>query len=126
GHGGRAPLGVRRRGRGRGGCRTPASCARWRPGAWSGRPPPRPSEPRRRTGKKPRRALLPMDGDDAKGDAMTGTAPGEPQEAEAVVVGAGQAGLSAAWHLRRLGLVPGTDAVVLDRGPAPGGAWQFR
>lgn len=67
-----------------------------------------------------------MDGDDAKGDAMTGTAPGEPQEAEAVVVGAGQAGLSAAWHLRRLGLVPGTDAVVLDRGPAPGGAWQFR
>ncbi len=67
-----------------------------------------------------------MDGDDAKGDAMTGTAPGEPQETEAVVVGAGQAGLSVAWHLRRLGLVPGTDAVVLDRGPAPGGAWQFR
>ncbi|QWL31529.1 NAD(P)-binding domain-containing protein [Rathayibacter toxicus] len=43
-----------------------------------------------------------------------------------VVVGAGQAGLSVAYFLRRLGLVPGTDFVVLDRSPRPGGAWQFR
>lgn len=43
-----------------------------------------------------------------------------------VVVGAGQAGLSAAWHLRRLGLEPGRDLVVLDRGPGTGGAWQHR
>ena len=43
-----------------------------------------------------------------------------------VVVGAGQAGLSVAYYLRRLGLAPGTDFVVLDRGPGPGGAWQHR
>lgn len=39
-----------------------------------------------------------------------------------MVIGAGQAGLSAAYHLRRLGL----DHVVLDAGAAPGGAWQHR
>ncbi len=39
-----------------------------------------------------------------------------------VVVGAGQAGLSSAYHLRRTGLVPGADFVVLDHSPAPGGA----
>ncbi|ROQ00890.1 pyridine nucleotide-disulfide oxidoreductase [Rathayibacter sp. PhB93] len=43
-----------------------------------------------------------------------------------VVVGAGQAGLSVAYYLRRLGLRPGVDFVVLDRGPRAGGAWQFR
>ncbi|WP_447645726.1 NAD(P)-binding domain-containing protein [Nocardioides zeae] len=41
---------------------------------------------------------------------------------EAVVVGAGQAGLSASHHLRRLGV----DHVVLDANPTPGGAWQHR
>lgn len=41
---------------------------------------------------------------------------------EAVVVGAGQAGLSASRHLLRLGI----DHVVLDANPAPGGAWQHR
>ncbi|MFC5906478.1 NAD(P)-binding domain-containing protein [Streptacidiphilus monticola] len=45
---------------------------------------------------------------------------------DAVVAGAGQAGLSAAYHLRRRGLVPGADFVVLDADPAPGGAWQHR
>jgi hypothetical protein len=54
---------------------------------------------------------------------------------DVVVVGAGQAGLSAAHHLRRAGLVavgengwetaPATF-VVLDDAPAPGGAWQHR
>lgn len=43
-----------------------------------------------------------------------------------VVIGAGQAGLSSAYHLQRLGLVPGVDFVVLDQSPQPGGAWQFR
>ncbi|MFT4188275.1 MAG: NAD(P)-binding domain-containing protein [Aeromicrobium sp.] len=41
---------------------------------------------------------------------------------DAVVVGAGQAGLSTSFHLRRLGL----DQVVLDANDRPGGAWQHR
>lgn len=41
---------------------------------------------------------------------------------DAVVIGAGQAGLSASYHLTRLGV----DHVVLDAGEAPGGAWQHR
>lgn len=43
-----------------------------------------------------------------------------------VVIGAGQAGLSVAFYLRRLGLDPGNEFVLLDRGPDTGGAWQFR
>ncbi|MEA9984579.1 MULTISPECIES: FAD-dependent oxidoreductase [Subtercola] len=49
-----------------------------------------------------------------------------PRSARVVIVGAGQAGLSVAYHLRRRGLTPGTDLVLLDRGPGAGGAWQFR
>lgn len=60
---------------------------------------------------------------------------------DVVVIGAGQAGLSAAYHLRRRGFVPldgsavsdGAAAsdgartfVVLDANPGPGGAWQHR
>lgn len=63
--------------------------------------------------------------------------------ATVVVIGAGQAGLSAAYHLQRRGFLglgpdggtprahpgragaPGTY-VVLDANPAPGGAWQHR
>ena len=41
---------------------------------------------------------------------------------DVVVIGAGQAGLSAAFHLRRLG----SDFVVLDHDLGPGGAWQHR
>ncbi|MDP4333624.1 NAD(P)-binding domain-containing protein [Curtobacterium sp. A7_M15] len=48
------------------------------------------------------------------------------QQARVVVIGAGQAGLSVGYHLRRLGLVPGSDLVLLDRAPSTGGAWQFR
>ncbi|WP_249999337.1 FAD-dependent oxidoreductase [Actinoplanes sp. M2I2] len=42
--------------------------------------------------------------------------------ATVVVIGGGQSGLSAAYHLQRRGL----DFVVLDAAPAPGGAWQHR
>ncbi|MFD4762164.1 NAD(P)-binding domain-containing protein [Streptomyces sp. NPDC058439] len=45
---------------------------------------------------------------------------------DVVVIGAGQAGLSGAYHLRRAGLEPDRDFVVLDHAPRPGGAWQFR
>ena len=41
---------------------------------------------------------------------------------DAVVIGAGPAGLSASFHLRRLGI----DHVVLDAGDRAGGAWQHR
>lgn len=43
-----------------------------------------------------------------------------------IVIGAGQAGLSVAYYLRRLGLDPGNEFVLLDRGPGTGGAWQNR
>jgi thioredoxin reductase len=45
---------------------------------------------------------------------------------EIAVIGAGQAGLSSAYHLRNLGLAPGTGYVVLDKSPHAGGAWQHR
>ncbi|WP_181805478.1 NAD(P)-binding domain-containing protein [Streptomyces shenzhenensis] len=48
------------------------------------------------------------------------------REVDVVVIGAGQAGLSSAYHLRRTGFEPERDFVVLDHSPAPGGAWQFR
>lgn len=50
----------------------------------------------------------------------------EARDVDVVVIGAGQAGLSGAYHLRRVGLRPDTGFVVLDHAPAPGGAWQFR
>ncbi|MFF2370294.1 FAD-dependent oxidoreductase [Agromyces sp. NPDC058110] len=52
---------------------------------------------------------------------------------DVVVIGAGQAGLSAGYHLRRRGLTPvgspeasARTFVVLDGEAAPGGAWQHR
>lgn len=45
---------------------------------------------------------------------------------EIAVIGAGQAGLSSAYHLRQRGLEPGRGFVVLDQNPVPGGAWQHR
>ena len=44
------------------------------------------------------------------------------RSATVVVIGGGQSGLSAAYHLRRRGL----DHIVLDAEPAPGGAWRHR
>ncbi|MGK6350052.1 NAD(P)-binding domain-containing protein [Parapedobacter sp. DT-150] len=43
-----------------------------------------------------------------------------------VVIGAGQAGLSAAYYLRKSGLNQGRDFVILDQSPQSGGAWQYR
>lgn len=43
-----------------------------------------------------------------------------------VVIGAGQAGLSTAYHLKREGIEPGSGFVVLDDEFGPGGAWQHR
>lgn len=69
---------------------------------------------------------------------------GVTRSATVVVIGAGQAGLSAAYHLQRRGFRGAVDAdtaadaiaaptasadrsfVVLDANPAPGGAWQHR
>ncbi|MFE3289665.1 NAD(P)-binding domain-containing protein [Rhodococcus sp. NPDC059234] len=42
------------------------------------------------------------------------------------VIGAGQAGLSAGYYLRRLGGDAGIGFVILDHAPKAGGAWQFR
>lgn len=42
------------------------------------------------------------------------------QHADVVVVGGGQAGLAAGYHLRRQSL----DVVILDAEAAPGGSWQ--
>ncbi|MGW5000644.1 ArsO family NAD(P)H-dependent flavin-containing monooxygenase [Streptomyces hydrogenans] len=44
----------------------------------------------------------------------------EHQAVDVVVIGGGQAGLAAGYHLRRAGL----GFAILDAGPAPGGAWQ--
>ena len=43
---------------------------------------------------------------------------------DVVVVGGGQAGLATAFYLRRAGLTPGRDFIVLDADDRPGGAWQ--
>ncbi|MFD1165928.1 NAD(P)-binding domain-containing protein [Sphingobacterium daejeonense] len=43
-----------------------------------------------------------------------------------VVIGAGQAGLSAAYYLKKEGIEPGKGFVVLDDEIGAGGAWQLR
>ncbi|MFK8907733.1 ArsO family NAD(P)H-dependent flavin-containing monooxygenase [Streptomyces sp. YS-3] len=43
-----------------------------------------------------------------------------PPQVDVVVIGGGQAGLAAGYHLRRLGI----EFVILDSQAAPGGAWQ--
>ena len=49
-----------------------------------------------------------------------------PERTKVVVIGAGQAGLSVAYYLRRFELVADDDFVMLDRAPGAGGAWQHR
>ncbi|MDN5853687.1 MAG: NAD(P)/FAD-dependent oxidoreductase [Actinomycetia bacterium] len=51
---------------------------------------------------------------------------GSTRSTDVVVIGAGQAGLSAAYHLQRLGLAPYEGFAVLDANAHPGGAWQHR
>ena len=48
------------------------------------------------------------------------------QDVDVTVVGAGQAGLASAYHLRRRGLEASSGYVVLDANPGPGGAWRHR
>jgi cation diffusion facilitator CzcD-associated flavoprotein CzcO len=48
------------------------------------------------------------------------------RDVDVVVIGAGQAGLSAAWALRAQGFAPESGFVVLDAEAGPGGAWQHR
>ena len=43
-----------------------------------------------------------------------------------VVIGAGQAGLSAAYHLKKMGIAPRKGFVVVDDEFGSGGAWQHR
>lgn len=60
---------------------------------------------------------------------MTPPLPQNPNTAlktDIVIIGAGQAGLSAAYHLTRLGQIPRRDFIILDANPNPGGAWQHR
>ncbi|NJC24166.1 cation diffusion facilitator CzcD-associated flavoprotein CzcO [Arthrobacter pigmenti] len=45
---------------------------------------------------------------------------------QVIVIGAGQAGLSAAYYLQRQGLSPERDFLVLDSNEGPGGAWRHR
>ncbi|ANE04943.1 NAD(P)-binding domain-containing protein [Corynebacterium crudilactis] len=45
---------------------------------------------------------------------------------EAIIIGAGQAGLAAAHELARRGFTPGKDFLVLDSNDGPGGAWRHR
>lgn len=63
-----------------------------------------------------------------QGQQSTATHPaaGVALKTDIVVIGAGQAGLSAAYHLQKRGLAPNKGFVVLDQSPQPGGAWQFR
>ena len=42
---------------------------------------------------------------------------------DVAVIGGGQAGLATGYYLRRAGLVPGDDFVILDAAEGPGGAW---
>src|SRR5690554_4550197 len=42
------------------------------------------------------------------------------------IIGAGQAGLSAGYHLKKMGLEIGRDFILLDAAPRAGGAWQSR
>lgn len=51
------------------------------------------------------------------------TPPAEHPLLRSVVVGAGQSGLATAYYLRRGGLQPGVDFIVLDAGSGPGGSW---
>jgi len=58
--------------------------------------------------------------------AGAGVVSGVRKQTEVVVIGAGQAGLSAAYFLRRAGFRNGSGFVVLDHAEGAGGAWRHR
>lgn len=57
---------------------------------------------------------------------IAATLPQVAVKTDIVVIGAGQAGLSSAYHLKQHGLSSGRGFIVLDQSPQAGGAWQFR
>jgi cation diffusion facilitator CzcD-associated flavoprotein CzcO len=66
-------------------------------------------------------------------NSLSNTVPAPVRSADVLVIGAGQAGLSAAYHLARRGFLPAgseTDSsltyAVLDAEEGPGGAWRHR
>ncbi|MGJ1204336.1 NAD(P)-binding domain-containing protein [Sphingobacterium lactis] len=61
-----------------------------------------------------------------KTDQSQGAKPDIFYKVDIVVIGAGQAGLSAAYHLKREGIEAGKGFVVLDDEFGSGGAWQHR
>jgi thioredoxin reductase len=91
---------------------------------------PLPPGPARRGGGRRRLRPLSRAADRHLVDTMTDERPDSGARAvlrtEIVVIGAGQAGLSAAYHLTRRGLQAHRGFVVLDGSPGPGGAWQHR
>ncbi len=52
-----------------------------------------------------------------------GSGDGNVREVAVAIIGGGQAGLAVGFYLRRAGLVPGEDFVILDAADRPGGAW---
>ncbi|WP_219996277.1 NAD(P)-binding domain-containing protein [Nocardioides humi] len=52
-----------------------------------------------------------------------GSGDGDVREVAVAIIGGGQAGLAVGFYLRRAGLVPGEDFVILDAADQPGGAW---
>jgi hypothetical protein len=68
----------------------------------------------------------------ASAGVLGGVSAATPHDVDVVVIGAGQAGLSAGHHLRRRGFGPEGDPgpagsfAILDANAAPGGAWQHR
>lgn len=64
--------------------------------------------------------------DDITGPVTSDVSASEAGHRRVIVIGAGQAGLSAAYFLTHAGLVSGADIEVLDANPTAGGAWSHR
>lgn len=58
--------------------------------------------------------------------AQTTTSLASARHYSIIIIGAGQAGLSAAGTLHRRGLIQGGDFAVVDSNTGPGGAWRHR